>query len=170
MKNLKFFGVLLVMLAVTVTVNAQSLTKVYDAYGVSMKYASNMEVVDDEYEDGQFMMALSNEDEDMVMFVMVMQDDEMSEMFKLLNLEGLFDLMKENIVAEAGDNFTFGGAVQKQDSNNCSQTFTASEDGEKIYGEVMMSVRGDKFIISMIASQEKSDLNTLKASYNSLKV
>ena len=169
MKNLKFFGVLLVMLAITVTVNAQSLTKVYDAYGVSMKYASNMEIVGEEYEDGQFMMALSNEDEDMMMLVMVVQDDEMSEMFKWLNLEGLFDLMKEGLVEDLGDNVTFG-AVQKQDSNNCSQTITASEDGETLYGEVMMSVRGDKFIISVIASQEKSDLNTLKASYNSLKV
>lgn len=170
MKNLKFFGVLLVMLAVTVTVNAQSLTKVYDAYGVSLKYASNMEVDEEEYEDGQFTLKLSNEDEDMYMFVMVMQNDEMSKMFKFLNLEGFFDLMKEGLVAETGDTFTFSGAVQKQDSNNCSQTFTASEDGETMYGEMMMSVRGDKFIISMIASQEKSDLNTLKASYNSLKV
>ena len=169
MKNLKFFGVSLVMLAITVTVNAQSLTKVYNAYGVSMKYASNMEVVEEEYEDGQFTLTLSNEDEGMLMFVMVIQDDEMSEIFKLLNLEGLFDLMKEGMVEELGDNVTFG-AVQKQDSNNCSQTFTASEDGEKFYGEVMMSVRGDKFILSVIASQEKSDLNTLKASYNSLKV
>jgi hypothetical protein len=170
MKNLNFFGVLLVMLAVNVTVNAQSLTKVYNAYGVSMKYASNMEVVEEEYEDGQFMLTLSNEDDGLaVMVLMVIQDDEMSEMFKLLNLEGLFDLMKESMVEELGDNVTFG-AVQKQDSNNCSQTFTASEDGEKFYGEVMMSVRGDKFILSVIGSKEKSDLNTLKASYNSLKV
>lgn len=169
MKKIKFLGALLLIMAGTMMVNAQSLTETYSKYGFSIQYPAGYEVEDDCSEE-ELTLEIMNENRlsGLVVFAAKVGEDELDMMLEIMSVEEIYEMMSGAFAAEfAGAEF---GAVKKVDANTVSQTFTMSEDGITLKGKMIMQLKGGNVIVGAIMATNDAKFNLMQASFDTFKV
>ena len=166
MKTIKILGLLLALVVGTLTVNAQ--TKTYNRYGISFTYPSTLSVDKETYEDGDFVLELTSEDDDSGIFIISTDKEEVVSMIQMMGIEGVFDVFKESMLEELDG--VKPGSLKKIDSNTYSQPFTYTNDGVTGYADMIMSLKGDKFVMVLLAALSQEELRNFQNVYKSIKI
>lgn len=165
MKTIKIFGVLLALVVCTLAVNAQ--TKSYNKYGVSMTYPSYLVIEEEDYSNGELTLSLASEDEMSGMYLIVSDDEEISEMIQLMGLETVFKLMQSEVLTGLGY-FAQVGEV-KATATRATMPFTINDDGLLLQGEMTMDM-SDKFVVTIVLGIGEKNFDDLKKACSTLKV
>ena len=165
MKTMKFWGVLLALVVGTLAVNAQ--TKTYSNHGVSMTYPSYLFIEEEEYEPGELTLALSDKDEMSGMYIVVSSDEVVLDMVAVMGVEEVYNLLQGELTDDL-DGAKLG-AITKTDTS-ITQAFTMSEDGITLNGEVALSLKGKKVVMTMFIAYGNDKYNALKQAIKTLKV
>jgi len=167
MKKIKLI-ILSLILVGGCALNAQTLSKSYNRYGLSMNYPSFLSIEDEDYTEGELTLELVNEDETCGMYIVVIEDEEVGLMLELLAIEDIFDVFKEELASDLSD-ASFGG-LKKSDDNTVSQSFSVKEDGVTLYGNMIFHAEDDKFIIVLLIADDTKKMNVLKDAYETINV
>ena len=165
MKTLKILGLLLAMVVGTLAVNAQ--TKTYNNYGISFTYPSTLSVGKEGIEDGDFVLELRSEDDYSGIIITSTDNEEVISMIQMMGIEGIFDVFKESILE--GVDGVKPGSTKKIDSNTYSQPFTYTNDGVTSYADIIMSLKGDKFVMVLLLALTQEELRNFQNVYKSIK-
>ena len=139
MKKIKLI-ILSLILVGGCALNAQTLSKSYNRYGLSMNYPSFLSI----------------------------EDEEVGLMLELLAIEDIFYVFKEELASDLSD-ASFGG-LKKSDDNTVSQSFSVKEDGVTLYGNMIFHAEDDKFIIVLLIADDTKKMNVLKDAYETINV